>query len=213
MTLDILATGSSGNCYILTDSDGQVLILDVGIKFERIMNGIDFKLNNIEGICVTHEHKDHSLSADRFKRMGILIADKPGIYSFGNFKVRTFDLVHDVPCIGFYISHKEIGSMVYLTDTEYCKYRFPNINHILVECNYDKDLLSGEHPAKEHILTGHMELQTVKDFIKANKTNELKTVILCHMSRENLDCQKAHESIKEIFNNTYLAYIGERITL
>ena len=211
MTFKVLATGSNGNCYVLTSADGEILLLDVGIKFEKILNGIDFRLNDIVGICLSHEHKDHSLSADKFKKLGIPIADDIGSYKFGGFKIKTFSLVHDVPCIGFYINHAEMGNLIYITDTEYCKYKFQNINHILVECNYDASLLGHDHPAKNHILTGHMELQTVKNFVWANKNENLKTVLLCHMSRTNLDFEKALETIRQIFPDAQMVYEGMEV--
>ena len=118
--------------------------------------------------------------------------------SFGGFEVYPFELVHDVPCFGFYITHTDIGSLVYLSDTEYCKYRFPRVNHILIEANYDKRIIDSSHPAKEHILRGHLELQTTKDFISANKTPDLRNVILCHLSNENADPDRMKQEIQEV---------------
>lgn len=213
MHIDVLATGSTGNCYTLTDDNGSILILDAGIKFEKILGGISYRLNDVYGVCISHSHKDHAFSADKFKKLGIPIASESGSYTFGRYRINTFPLVHDVPCIGFHIWHPKMGTLVYLTDTEYCEYRFPKVNHILVECNYDKDIIDHNHPAKDHIIAGHMELQTVAGFVFANLSDDLKTVILCHMSRNNLDFLKAHETIKSIFSNTYLAKVGERIIL
>lgn len=117
---------------------------------------------------------------------------------FGNFKIYSFGLVHDVPCCGYYILHPDIGSLVYLSDTEYCKYKFPKVNHILVEANYDKRKFNENNPAKEHIFKGHMELQTTKNFVKANKSMELRNVILCHLSADNADPVIMQKEIQEV---------------
>lgn len=201
MFLKTLQSGSDGNCHILTDSKGEMLILDCGIHFNKILKGIGYGMQNIKAVCVTHSHKDHSLAADRFRGVGIPVIDAKGIYTFGNYRIKTFDLVHDVPCIGFAVTHPEMGMLVYLTDTEYCKYRFKGVRHILVECNYCKDLLDREHPASRHIFEGHMELETTKAFVKANK-KDLKNVILCHMSQSNLDFERALTEIKSVCNDT-----------
>lgn len=36
MTIEILASGSAGNCYVLEDKDGNELLLECGIKFSEI---------------------------------------------------------------------------------------------------------------------------------------------------------------------------------
>ena len=197
MTLKTIQTGSEGNCHILTAADGKVVILDCGIHFNRILKHVAFGLATIEAVCVTHSHKDHSLAVSNFKRLGVNVIDSKGTYRCGDFRIKTFDLVHDVPCIGFAVTHPEMGMLIYLTDTEYCKYRFKGVNHILVECNYDKVLLDKDHPARQHIFQGHMEIETTREFVRANK-KDLRNVILCHMSRTNLDFNKAITEIKSV---------------
>lgn len=124
--------------------------------------------------------------------------------------------MHDVPCYGFFITHKEIGNAVYLTDTEYCKYRFPKLNQIIVECNYDKRLIPDDHAARSHILKGHLELQTAKAFILANKTANLRNVILVHTSAENMDIGVMEREIKEVCGdsvNVNVAKAGKSIPI
>ena len=165
---------------------------------------------------------DHSKSVDDFKRYGISVFEpyKDDKYerkkSFGGFEVYPFELVHDVPCFGFYITHTDMGSFIYLSDTEYCKYRFPRVNHILVEANYDKRIIDSSHPAKEHILRGHLELQTTKDFISANKTPDLRNVILCHLSSENADPDRMKSEIQQVAGkwvNVAVAHAGFEVEL
>ena len=165
---------------------------------------------------------DHSKSVDDFKRYGISVFEpyKDDKFerkkTFGRFEIYPFELVHDVPCFGFYIRHTDMGSFVYLSDTEYCKYRFSRVNHILVEANYDKRIIDSSHPAKEHILRGHLELQTTKDFISANKTPDLRNIILCHLSSENADpetMQKEVQSVAGKWVNVAVAHAGFEVEL
>ena len=165
---------------------------------------------------------DHSKSVDDFKRYGISVFEpyKDDKFerkkTFGRFEIYPFELVHDVPCFGFYIRHTDMGSFVYLSDTEYCKYRFPRVNHILVEANYDKRIIDSSHPAKEHILRGHLELQTTKDFISANKTPDLRNVILCHLSSENADPETMKKEVQSVAGkwvNVAVAHAGFEVEL
>ncbi len=93
--------------------------------------------------------------------------------------------MHDVTCYGFFITHPEMGNLVYASDTEYIKYRFSNINHILAEANYSMDYVERDKPNYEHVLKGHMSIDTVCKFLKTNTTSKLRTVTLCHISEEN----------------------------
>ena len=223
MVLKVLSSGSKGNCYVLTDSNGKRLILDAGIQYKKILDGIGYELLSVNGVCVTHEHKDHSLSANEFKIRGIPIY-RPYAYVpnarlkayFGNFHIQCFSLEHDVPCYGFLITHPEMGKLVYITDTAYCKYRFKDLNHILVECNYDERMLDEEYEAKGHVLHDHFELGAVKRFIAANETENLRTIVLCHPSETNLDKMTALTEVRNACRykeDVSIATTGLEITL
>lgn len=52
-----LSTGSEpGNCYSLTDNDGKILLLDAGISLKDIKAGIGFRVSDLVGCLVTHQH-------------------------------------------------------------------------------------------------------------------------------------------------------------
>lgn len=56
-----LASGSSGNCAVV--SDGRVhILIDAGISTRRIaqgLKGLGLELRHIAGVLITHEHIDH----------------------------------------------------------------------------------------------------------------------------------------------------------
>ena len=152
MKLKVLGSGSSGNCYIL-ENRTEALIIEAGISFQEVKIALDFDISKIVGVIVSHEHSDHSKAVKEYEEAGIP-AFRPyrsemerQVRVFGGFVIKSFQLVHDVPCFGFVISHLECGKLVYISDTEYVKYRFKNLNHILVEANYSKDLLSKSEEA------------------------------------------------------------------
>lgn len=224
MILRTLSTGSIGNCYILKASDGQQLILDVGIGYKQILKGLDFDLTSLQGVCVTHEHKDHARSVGYFLERGVPVfrpyiitePEVPGVKHYGDFKIQAFPLEHDVPCYGFLVTHPEMGKLVYLTDTAYCKFRFKDVSQMLVECNYDSEMLSEDYAALNHVLHDHMGLQTAKKFIEANKTDSLQNVIACHMSGVNIEEEKMLRELRETCGlevNVYAANGGVDIKL
>ena len=149
---------------------------------------------------------DHSKSLKDFETMGIPIlapylGDSSKPMKMGGFTVKPFDLTtidgswthtdangEPCPIYGFLITHKEMGKMLYITDTNLIKWRFKSINHILLGVNYDKDLIDNEDSAKvNHVYRGHMSIDTACDFVKSNNSKDLQNVIMCHLSKNNAD--------------------------
>lgn len=217
MKLKCIATGSTGNCYTLTFDSGETLILDCGIPIKEIKKGLDWNIKDVVGTICTHHHQDHSLSVYPLRRMGIpvfapYISKKPMKIGNGDFRVQAFDLTtidgnwtHTnadgtlCPIYGFLITHKEMGRMLYITDCEVVKWKFRDINHILLGVNYDKDLIDRDNTGKaNHVFRGHLSIDTACDFVKANYSDSLQNVIMCHLSSENSDRDSFIEKMKKV---------------
>lgn len=197
--LKVINSSSSGNCYILT-CNNEKLILDCGLPIKVIKQGLGFDLQGIQGVLVTHCHKDHSLSVDDFKKIGFEVwrpyieyagYSSPRIYHkvFGKFSAKCFPLPHNgTDNFGFLIE-VDGQKILYMTDFEYCPYVFAKqkINHMLIEANNMTSLLDKEKVNYEHSVRGHANIDVTCKFLDVNKTNELRTVILCHLSRECSD--------------------------
>ena len=139
MKFKCIATGSTGNTYALISDTGEILLLDLGMSEKTIKKGIDWKISNVVGAVISHGHKDHSLSVEDFKAMGIPIlapylGDSCKSMNMGEFTVKPFDLTtidgswthtnangEPCPIYGFLITHKEMGKMLYITDCEVIK--------------------------------------------------------------------------------------------
>lgn len=222
MILKCLGSGSSGNCYLLS-TETETLVLDCGLPIREIKKGLDWDISKIAGVLCTHAHLDHAKSVKDFENMGIPVfshkdmeIDFEGEYEerkhirYGNFDINAFALTDkngkfmhtnndgsECPCYGFLIEHEDMGKLLYITDTELVKWRFIGINHILISCNYQKKYIS-DGAKRNHVLRGHMELETVKDFIKANKSNALRTVILCHLSGDSCNAEECLEEVQKV---------------
>lgn len=216
MKLKCIASGSSGNCYTLTSNSGETLILDCGIPIKEIKKGLNWNVKDVVGVLCTHQHLDHSKSVKDFEAMGIPVfapyrSLKPMIIGDYRLKVQAFDLTtvdgrwthtnadgSECPCYGFLITHPEMGKMLYITDTELIKWRFKDINHILLGVNYDKDLVDKDNdPKTRHVFRGHLSIGTACDFVKANYSDSLQNVIMCHLSAENADRDSFIEKMKK----------------
>ena len=218
MNLKCLGSGSSGNCYLLTADNGETLLLDAGLAIMDIKRGLNWDIKCVVGAVVSHPHKDHSLSVSDLEHMGIPVFKpyeclEPMEIGFTGGKIMAFDLTtldgkwthtnadgSECPCYGFLITHPEMGKLLYATDTEFVKWRFHEVNHILISCNYQKKYIKEDsNDAKKfHVYRGHMELETVKEFVIANKSDTLQNVILCHLSRDNSDADECVAEVKKI---------------
>ena len=136
MKLKVVNTGSVGNCYIL-ESEKESLVIECGVKFEQIKQALDFNLSKVAGVLVTHEHGDHAKAIKDVVLAGLNVycsygtavamgvnshRIKPMVkmtdYTIGGFKVRGFDVEHDVKePFGFLIHHNECGNVLFLTDS------------------------------------------------------------------------------------------------
>lgn len=164
----------------------------------------------------SHPPLDHSKSLNDFNDMGIPVFTpyldrniKP--MDMGDFEVKFFALTtldgrwthtnadgSECPCYGFLITYPEMGRMLYITDTELIKWKFKGINHILLGVNYDKDLIDRDNTGKaNHVFRGHLSIDTACDFVKANYSDSLQNVIMCHLSSENSNRDSFIEKMKK----------------
>lgn len=230
MKLKVLGSGSSGNCYIL-ENDKEALIIEAGLPFMEVKKALDFNVIKIVGVLASHTHGDHAKYIGEYGKSGIPIW-KPyntdfykscDMKKYGTFEVRTFPnqnkdrrWLHnnsdgsECPCYGFHIKHPDMGSLVYATDTEYIKWRFKDVNHIMVEANYDMQFVNREEPNYEHRLRGHMSLPTALKFISTNDNPALRNVVLIHLSDKSADSALFKQKTEETVKYGSDVYVAER---
>lgn len=215
MKLVCVSSGSNANCYFLINSKGEILILDAGVKLDKLMNNKYFSsFKSVVGCLITHQHKDHSLAVPDFKMAGVEVLGYMNMqpqkkYQLGNYIVIPFNVVHDVKNYGYIIKETNSNSLfVYATD--FCDLPLiANINNWLIECNYCDDLweenLMSENPNYGYlgrVQESHMGLASLEEYFSKIKTRPNK-IILCHLSQNgNADKVKMIEAM-----NKYSQYV------
>jgi len=225
MKLKVLASSSKGNSYIL-EAFKETLIIECGINAKEILKGLNFYTNDVVGCVVTHSHQDHSSNASKLADLGIDIytaketASTLGLtghrinhieplkqFIVGNFIILPFPTEHDCEgSLGFLIQYKPTKEkLLFVTDSYYCKYKFKNLNYIMIECNYIKETLNENieagyiHEAmKSRLLQSHFSLENVKQFLKANDLSQCREIILLHLSDSNSNALRMVKEIKEL---------------
>lgn len=209
-----LASGSSGNCYIIETSE-ESLILECGINIKSIMEGLNFDLSKVKGCLISHSHSDHSKSVKKIldKSIDVFTGEEtikelnieshrlhpvyPKLsFKVGGFTILPFDVQHDVQCLGYLIYHKETGKILFATDTYYLKYKFDGCSYIMIEANYDECVLDKLPIYRKRVLKSHMSVQTCIETLKTWNLSKCKKILLIHLSHDNGDPVKFQKEVQ-----------------
>ena len=168
-----IASGSSGNC-IYTGTDNTHILVDTGISNRRIEAGLKelgLKAEEVDGICITHEHSDHVAGLPMFlKKHPVPVyataatlaclkknlpdpelasffrpvqADQP--FSVGELTILPFSISHDAADpVAYRIGDGE-KTVAVATDmgsyTPYITQHLMNLDAMLLESNHDIRML------------------------------------------------------------------------
>lgn len=230
MEIQVLASGSKGNAYFVSDGETPLLI-ECGLSLESLQQKLHYGLSKIAACLVSHSHKDHSKTVPKLLARGIdcymsketaealgvsqhhrMHFLEEGLYQIGTWVVLCFEAVHDVPCLGFLLATRD-EKLLYLTDSAYCKYRFNEITHLMVACNYDMGILKDnieagtfERAAKSRVIHSHANLDTIKKMLQANDLSKVKGIWLLHLSDRNADAEMFKREIQELIGKP--VYVG-----
>lgn len=226
--IKVFGSGSSGNCY-LAKINGTQLLLECGLPFKTIQKALNFKLSSIEACLVTHEHIDHSKAVKDLIKNSInvyatkgtfdalnvkshraisFLKDKEDTYCykfFNRFCVLPFQAIHDAQePVSFYIQDihtKE--SLLFVTDTAYMPYKIPNVDVLMVECNYVKNVINTNLKneslnliLRNRIVKNHMSLETLLKALKQADLSNLKKIYVLHLSNANSEEKVILEAIQ-----------------
>lgn len=223
--IQTIASGSSGNAYLVTDGVTPIL-LECGVRYKDIQIATDFQVSQLQACLISHEHQDHCKSfTDLINKAAVpcymsegtrralnvtghkikVLAPKKTV-RIGSWKVLPFDVQHDVAEPFGYLLENELGErLLFATDTYYIKYKFTGITHLLVECNYDQQTLDENvengriHPSmKNRVMRSHFGLENLLDFLKANDLSKLQEIHLLHLSNSNANEARIRKEIARL---------------
>lgn len=224
-----LATGSTGNCYWISDGSTP-LLLECGISFKQIQKALNFKTSDLAGVLVTHEHKDHCKAVKEVADRGLDIYMSQGTkgaigiehhrfkavenkrqFSIGTWTILPFDVQHDTAePFGFMLANQDGERLLFATDTYYIRYKFPGLTHLMIESNYSQKILdenveSGQVPnfLKERVMQSHFSLENLLTFLKVNDLSKVEEIHLLHLSDSN--------SNEELFKKEVQAATGKPV--
>lgn len=93
MDIQVISSGSKGNCYKVSNKD-TTLLIECGIPYKKIQEALDFKVTDVDGVLVSHEHMDHAKACKDLIKAGIDIYTSKGTaeaLGIDGYRVKTFE--------------------------------------------------------------------------------------------------------------------------
>ena len=230
MDIQVIASGSKGNCYAV--SDGQTaILLEAGIPFADIRKALDFRVSDLAAVLISHEHMDHARAVLPLIAAGVdvycsrgtaaalgLVGHRVHIirararFTIGTWSVTPLDTVHDAKEPLAFVLASGDEKLLFVTDSAYLRYKVPGCTHLMLECNYALDVLKTNviagvvnHEVKRRVVRSHMSLETLCGFLRANDLTSVREIILLHLSDDSSDT--------EVFKRTIQALTGKAVRI
>lgn len=204
MRFTSLASSSHGNAYIVEDQETRIL-LECGCSRKKLQQLAGFHLTAFSACIVSHEHKDHSGCVADLVAAGLPVYMSRGTaealeleaveviqhgeqFTVGSIDVVPFTTFHDAAePLGFLFKSRCDGDVLaFATDTVNLAYRFPGVNILAIEANYDREILerSEKLPDKvrHRITNSHMEIDTLCRYLRELDLSECREIYLLHLS-------------------------------
>ena len=229
-----LGSGSSGNSLVV-QSGKTTLLIDCGFTMKETvarLHHLGLTPTELDAVLISHEHGDHvkgvgplsrkfGLSVwcthgtyhgardNRFASVRLFHAHEP--FVIGDIHVDPFPTPHDAAESCQFVFSAGNTRFANLTDlgacTPHVKEKLVGINGLVVECNYDNDMLrNGPYPpslqARIRSDYGHLGNDQAGELVQELDHPELQHVLLGHLSEQNnsdalaLSTMQAHVEAK-----------------
>lgn len=220
MRVDLLASGSKGNCCIVRDGTTCIMI-DCGTTRKYLKGAMEkagVHHDDIDALLITHDHTDHisqlKLFADLpvYSPVELMETDVFAVRPMRSFYIETLKITplalsHDAPHTTGYILENGQEKLVYITDTGYVNEKyFPllkDADTIVMESNHDVQMLmhtSRPQYVKARIYSdeGHLNNEECAEVLDHIVTGKTKMIFLAHISQQGNTREKALEETMKV---------------
>ena len=229
MQVRILASGSKGNA-VFVEMDGTRLLLDAGIsatKIKKGLLGIGVEPSSLDGVLITHEHRDHVAGLPTLcKWYHLPIFTRPGTiehmkeraaipaecfcpigeaFAINGLNIESFNISHDAAePVGFRLKgHKNVTlatDLGFVTSSVQAAIEGADV--LILESNHDPEVLkqgSYPWPLKRRILSnrGHLANSDAA-WALIRMQKRPEKVFLAHLSEENNRPELAANTVQGI---------------
>lgn len=207
MNIKTIASGSSGNCYVI-ESEGQRLLIECGVSVAEIRLELNFDLSSVVGCLVSHEHRDHCKAAKELAERTSVhmygpksVRDALGItvynvmtenyHMIAPFLIKPCLVEHDgeMECFAYLIIVNDDDILFYISDAAAVPFVISPITHLMIETNHSFAKLtesSMDPVLRQRIWNTHIDIDSAVRFARDHR-DSLKEVHLLHLSDKHSD--------------------------
>jgi phosphoribosyl 1,2-cyclic phosphodiesterase len=212
-----LGSGSSGNSLVV-QAGRTTLLVDCGFTMKETiarLHHLGLTPGDIDAVLLTHEHGDHVKGVgplsrkfalpiwctygtyrqtrdNRFTTVRLFHAHEP--FAIGDCDIDPFPTPHDAAESCQFVFTAGGARFATVTDLGVCTphvaKKLADINGLVIECNYDKDmLLNGPYPASLQTRIrsdyGHLGNEQAGELLRQIDHPKLQCILLGHLSEQN----------------------------
>ncbi|MGI6608022.1 MAG: MBL fold metallo-hydrolase [Erysipelotrichaceae bacterium] len=231
----VLASGSKGNCTIVSSKNTTIMI-DCGITKKYLKESFDkigFDSEDIDGVLITHSHSDHLNNLKIIKDLDVYspfkitglnknhLISPIELFTVKNLNILAIPLSHDTDITVGYVIFDGQETLVIVTDTGYLSDKnikiIKNANYYIMESNHDPEmLLNTTRPKviKSRILSdyGHLSNEDCGYALSQCINEDTKEIVLAHISQEANTRELAYDTVVGILDKKEIDYQNIKIT-
>ena len=206
MKCAMIASGSKGNCFLLSDKGVHILI-DCGTSQRYIktsLKSLGIEVEDIASVLITHSHSDHIQAIKLVKDLtvyspveitdidsNLIVHDDE--FMVEHLTITPIRLSHDAPNTTGYVISSDAERLVYITDTGFIPAEYAeltaNADWYVIESNHDVSMLmETTRPMylKQRILgdEGHLSNDACAEFLTSAVGDKTQHIFLAHISDE-----------------------------
>ena len=240
MYIKTLATGSSGNLYILyTNKNNYLIECGIGRKSDMIktLYNANFLISSFKGCFISHRHADHNGGAKFVNKYMPIYSNwdvfNKGMYQGKILKAHEKFEIDGLTVVPFNVEHGEAENYAYvfkadgkviLFATDFSGFE-PDLTDIpfdelYIECNWTRALMekrlaeeTGEYLVKyQRQYNTHCGLDVLKEILKETiNLNNCKTIHLIHNSKECCEKDLALNELQNLYPNIKIIFAEDEI--
>jgi len=220
MDIYCLASSSSGNAFVIKNSDTN-LLLEAGLEYKELvhkLNHIGIRLSQVKAVAISHEHGDHAKAAVRLSKLMPVIGSYLTLSAIRNLESRyplnewQKAIIGSFRLTPFYVDHDVIGAcgyiiedlpakekLLFITDTKLVRYDFSKtrFDYVMIECNHVYDYAIKDKFLRRKAIT-HMSLDATKEALSKMNLSKTKAIYLIHLSDTNSDEERMIREVREL---------------
>jgi len=194
MKINVIATGSSGNCYEILDNSGNSIVIEAGVPRQTFLKH-RIGTTPPEMCIISHGHSDHAQYINEFRAvMQTYIRQQKN--ESENFKAFGFEMKHGEGFSTVFVikSIVEDKFLFFGTDFEYNDnaivfdvLRRYSVENFMIECNYNDYLFHLATDEQRQGCSRHLSDNDVVNFIRKSGAKNPKIITIHGSNRLSAD--------------------------